>query len=77
MGKNVREIFVEKQEYHLEEQGTNHSRTAIIFQTHGHFDRCKYELPALSGSYSLDDWKFLKVVADKILELNPENKTPS
>lgn len=68
-----KEIKVNKQEYHIEENGTNHSRTAVIYFREGRFDYCKYELPkATSDRYGLEDWEFLKFVSERILALHPD-----
>ena len=50
-----KEIKVNKQEYHIEENGTNHSRTAVIYFREGRFDYCKYELPKATSDQLLPE----------------------
>ncbi len=49
------------------------TRTADILFINGKFESCKYEVEG-SKTYLLTDWQFLKIVADRILEIDKENK---
>ena len=51
-------------------EGEN-GREAMITFTEGKFDRCNYNL---TGTYNLEDWKFLGEVAQEIQRLVSEKK---
>ncbi len=75
---SLNELMIPKEEYHvweetIDEEGKKEKRTAIIQRVNNHFSSCEF---SFSGKYSLGDWRFLKKLAERIIQLEDKTTLP-